>query len=91
MNRAVNEEAEATEVARGNGPFGDRESKLRTESQEDEGAEVKSEEKGAAVLPTRSVLRIPCAFHRHRHPHPQSEGRCYWEVTSGAKATWLGV
>lgn len=50
MDRAVDEEAEATEMARENGPFGNQESKMRTESQEDKGAEVKSKEKGVAVL-----------------------------------------
>lgn len=91
MDRAVDEEAEATKMARENGPFGNQESKMRTESQEDKGAEVKSKEKGVAVLPTRSVLWTPCAFRRHQHPTRRAREGATGEGTSGAKATWLGV
>lgn len=90
MDRAVDEEAEATEMARENGPFGNQESKMRTESQEDKGAEVKSKEKGVAVLPTRSVLRTPCAFRRHQHPTRRArEGATEKELPGQRPPGWV--
>lgn len=62
---------------------------MRTESQEDKGAEVKSKEKGAAVLPPRSVQQIPFAFTATRIP-PTARGKVLLGSTFRGKGRLAG-